>query len=319
MPTEIQSAFSVLGWYETAWDEGINPPSENMDWNELTLEMQEAASLIGYTQESWDAEEATTVDKLDDDSTNIGNATDSTDGTAITEDLDNTADTDYYEDYDWTELPTDVQEAATNLGWSESLWDNDGTSWSDEIFWDDLPPEAKEAAAVLGYDQASWDASGDAHLESLLIAAGGTYVSADDDYVFEVGTSNIQVSEYQILYFFASLCFLLLGVVDLAREKAPFHFLMILAGLFGVASSVYIEEDIRLSNILDCVSVHLFLFEGIGLLFKDRQRELANEEKWAKWSIIFADSQFLLGAIIDVVVSETRLQYSKVLHLHIDN
>ena len=305
LPPEIQSAYLILGWNETAWDEGINPPSENMDWNELSLEMQDAAGIIGYTQESWDAEEAATAVLLDDDLTSNGKFTDGIENATTLDDVDAAAGANYYEDYDWAELPPNAQEAATTLGWTESLWDYNGTAWSDEIFWDDLSSEAQEAASVLGYNQASWDASGDANLESLLIAAGGTYVSTDDDYVFEVGTSNIQVSEYQILYFFASLCFLLLGVVDLAREKAPFHLLMILAGIFGVASSVYIEEDIHLSNILDCVSVHLFLFEGISLLFKDRQRELFDEEKWTKWAFIFADSQFLLGAIIDVVVSKS--------------
>jgi hypothetical protein len=142
------------------------------------------------------------------------------------------------------------------------LWDNSGTAWWEELFWDKLPPEAQEAAAVFGYNEASWNADGDPELEALLIAAGGKYTSNDDDYVFGLGPSNIQVSEYQIFYFFAALCFLILGMLDFVREKAPFHLLMTLAGAFGVASAIFVEEDIRISNILDCVSVHLFLFEG---------------------------------------------------------
>jgi hypothetical protein len=70
---------------------------------------------------------------------------------------------------------------------------------------------------------------------------------------------------------------------------------MTLAGASGVASAIFVEEDIRISNILDCVSVHLFLFEGIFLLSNDRQRELADDAKWTRRSIIFADSQFVLG------------------------
>ncbi|KAL7474578.1 hypothetical protein ACHAW6_000549, partial [Cyclotella cf. meneghiniana] len=110
------------------------------------------------------------------------------------------------------------------------------------------------------------------------------------------------VSEYQVLYFFAALCFVFTGILDLAVEKAPLHVLMILAGSFGVASAVFVE-DVRLSNNLNAVSVHLFLFEGVGLLSKVRDRELLEEGKWTKRLMIFAGSEFLLGAIIDVMLS----------------
>ena len=30
-----------------------------------------------------------------------------------------------YEDYDWEELPTEVQEAATKLGYTKKMWDED--------------------------------------------------------------------------------------------------------------------------------------------------------------------------------------------------
>ena len=73
---------------------------------------------------------------------------------------------------------------------------------------------------------------------------------------------------HQILFFFAALGFFFLGPVDVAREKPPFHLLMILAGSFGVASAVFIEENIYVSNSIVCVSVHLFLCEGIELLVK---------------------------------------------------
>jgi hypothetical protein len=259
LPPEIQAAFAILGWNETGWDESINPPSETMDWVELTPEMQDAASAIGYTEDSWDTED----ESVDYDLTNSTQA--SSNGTAVIADENLTPDADYYEDYDWVELPSSVMEAAITLGWSQSLWDSGGTAWSDELFWDELPPDAQEAAAVFGYNEVTWNADGDTNLESLLVAAGGQYISNDDDYVFEVGSSNIQVSEYQLLYLFASLAFVFTGMIDLVREKKTFHLLMILAGAFGVASAVFVEEDIHLSNILDCISVHLFLLEGMRL------------------------------------------------------
>jgi uncharacterized membrane protein SirB2 len=289
LPPEIQDAYAVLGWNETVWDEGnesVFPSSENMTWIELSPEMQEAAGVIGYTQQTWDIDFTMSSDSS---SSSAGN--------------DTAVDSNYYEDYDWNELPPDVMEAAVILGWDQSLWDNSGTAWSDSKYWSELPPEAQEAAAVFGYDEASWNAGGDAQLEALLREAGGEYVSNDDDYLFPVASTDIWVSQYQILYFFAALCFIFTGILDLAREKAPFHLLMTLAGAFGVASAVFVEEDVRLSNIFDAVSVHLFLFEGVGLLSISGDLDLSEDGKWTKRLMTFANSEFVLGAILDVMVS----------------
>lgn len=290
LPPEIQGAYATLGWNETTWDEEIPPPSEDMDWNELSREMQEAAELIGYTQTSWnEEEESMSSGSIFDDNLNTTNAV--------------MADEDYYENYDWNELPQEVKAAARILGWDKELWDNDETVFSDKLFWDEMSVELQEAAATLGYDQISWDSGGDTNLEALLVASGGSYVSSDDDYIFRVGSSKYDVSEYQLLFFLASLCFVFLGIIDLARQNAPFHLLMILAGVFGVASAVFIEENIHLSNSLDCVSVHLFAFEAVALLFKDRMKEY--DEKWIRQAVLLADWQFLAGAFLDIVVSVT--------------
>ena len=288
LPPEIQGAFATLGWNETTWDEEIPPPSEDMDWDELSLEMQEAAELIGYTQTSWDdEEESMSSENIFYDNLNTTNAV--------------VADAGYYEDYDWDELPQEVQAAARILGWDKELWDNDGTAFSDKLSWDQMSVELQEAAAILGYDQISWDSGGDTNLEALLVASGGSYVSNDDDYIFQVGSSKYDISEYQLLFFLASLCFVFLGIIDLLRQNAPFHLLMILAGVFGVASAVFIEENIHLSNSLDCVSVHLFAFEAVALLFKNRMKEY--DEKWIRQAVLLADWQFFGGAVLDIVVS----------------
>lgn len=288
LPPDIQDAYTLLGWNETSWDSGNNPPSENTIWNELTLVMQDAASYIGYTQQTWDGDHDETVILPNDLTANNVSSVQT--------------DIEHYEDYDWIELPPDVKQAAITLGYNEQLWDNDGTSWSDELEWYELPSEAQEAAGLLGYDEASWNASGDDELQALLAAAGGQYISQDDDYVWEVGPADIQVSEYQILYFFAALCFLGLGLLDVAREKEPFHLLMVLAGIFGVVSAIFIEENIHLSNILDCFSVHLFLLEGVAVLVQSTKRDMSCEAGWYTRLIIFADSEFITGAFLDVVV-----------------
>ena len=179
LPPKIQTAYTALGWNETLWDAGISPQSDNLAWDELPPKMMEAASFIGYTQEIWDADGEVSVDS---NSTTQNNSS----GTGNTT----------YDDYDWAELPPEVQAAASLLGYDQFIWDNNGTAWSSELVWNDLSPEAQEAATVLGYHQASWDADGDLDLEALLVVAGGQYVSNDDDYLFKVGSSD--VSEYQV-------------------------------------------------------------------------------------------------------------------------
>lgn len=39
------------------WDGEKKAPSEDKDWEELTPEEQEAAKVLGYDQEKWDADE----------------------------------------------------------------------------------------------------------------------------------------------------------------------------------------------------------------------------------------------------------------------
>jgi hypothetical protein len=109
-PPDIQNAFTMLGWNETGWDEGISPPTETMSWNELTPEMQDAASYIGYAKETWDIEEDVPDAAL---SHNITSS--------------NETASEYYE-HSWTELPQNVKAAAKTLGWSQSLWDSGGTA-----------------------------------------------------------------------------------------------------------------------------------------------------------------------------------------------
>ena len=54
---------------------------------------------------------------------------------------------------------------------------------------------------------------------------------------------------------------------------------LILAESFGVASAVFIEENIYVSNSIVCVSVHLFLCEGIELLVKTVEEVMSDEAR----------------------------------------
>lgn len=64
-----------------------------------------------------------------------------------------------YDDWNWKELPPDVQAAAKVLGYTKQIWDDDGDCECEEIDWDELTPEQREAAVVLGYDKRKWNSN----------------------------------------------------------------------------------------------------------------------------------------------------------------
>lgn len=57
----------------------------------------------------------------------------------------------------WFEdLPDDVKEAATALGFTKEMWDDD--EWPKTGWWEDMSPEQKSYAMVLGYAyEWQWD------------------------------------------------------------------------------------------------------------------------------------------------------------------
>ena len=66
---------------------------------------------------------------------------------------------DKYDDYDWKELPKEVQGAAKTLGYDKKMWDNDKEPASADLDWDELTPEQQKAAEILGFNQKTWDES----------------------------------------------------------------------------------------------------------------------------------------------------------------
>jgi hypothetical protein len=62
-----------------------------------------------------------------------------------------------YNNIDWKDLPKNVKKAAQILGYTESIWDNDGDSPLDEKPWKELTKEQQRAAKLIGYHQRRWD------------------------------------------------------------------------------------------------------------------------------------------------------------------
>ena len=52
-----QALWKKLGWDEASWEgDAKQPASEDKYWNQLSSEEKAAATTLGYTKETWDAE-----------------------------------------------------------------------------------------------------------------------------------------------------------------------------------------------------------------------------------------------------------------------
>ena len=281
LPSKIQAAFGVLGYNETTWNGGITPETSLLYWDEITPEQREAALFIGYTKKMWDAE----VDAMADPTLSPVPF----DPTAF-------AAAGYYDDYAWDEMPPQVQDAFATLGYDKDLWDDplgiglkassDGSDWAT------LTPDQQQAAALVGYDQQSWDA----------ITESDAYDVLDDDTLFYIcDESGWWLGRYTVVYFSASFCFVLSGLADFFWEKHFLNIFMFLGGLFGCISAIYLSNNDIVSSIFDMISVHLFLIEAIKMIYEEDS--LAEySPRWMKLSLVLADTEFLLGALLDVCV-----------------
>ena len=327
LPDNIQQAFAVLGYNQALWDAGDSPATEDLSWDELSISQQAAALEVGYTQELWDGPEEATGDAVvGEDSTST--STTSTTTTDPTSEASVSPAAQWYDSY-WADLPPNIQAAFAALGYTQEIWDNELAAPTDDMEWTELSPDQQAAAVTLGYDQALWDNEP----ETSAMASSAAYVSEDDDYVFLVSSArDVWVSRYMILYFAAALCFVLVGWIDWYRERKAFHMFMILAGLFGLISSMLVEKDRTASTACNLVSVHFFFLEGLNLVWyriRKRRRASKNDEEnqveedleeeveegtgrstsimsglwWISPLEITADSFFFVGAFMDVVLS----------------
>ena len=287
LPLEIQDAYGVLGYNETAWNGGIEPESSGLYWDEITPEQQEAALFIGYTSEMWDTE----VDALAYPT-----------ASPVPFDATKVVEAGYYDVNSWDELPLEVQDAFATLGYNKDLWDDPLgiglKASSDGSFWANLTPEQQQAATLVGYDQQSWDAPP---------TDSDVYDVLDDDTLIYT-KYGWWIGRYTTIYFSASFCFVVSGFVDFFREKHFFHIFMGLGGVTGCISAIYMYNSDLLSSIFDATSAHIFLLEAIKMFFEEES--LAEDAaKWMKRSLMLADLEFLLGAIIDVFV-RPRIDFS---------
>jgi hypothetical protein len=136
----------ALGYTRSSWNNGLSIPTESKDWNELNADEKEAANVLGYDQQKWDGN-------------SISSSSSSSNSLSPQDDrpeVDN-----YYDDYDFEELPSAVKLAALDLGYTQSVWDGGGRIPADEKDWDELSSMERAAATVLGYTKEKWDIATD--------------------------------------------------------------------------------------------------------------------------------------------------------------
>jgi hypothetical protein len=125
-------------------------------------------------------------------------------------------------------------------------------------------------------------------------------IDDDDDYVFKIKLKHhfkIHVSKYMIMCFVAALCFVVVGILEYLQYKKTFTgIFFILAGLFGVLSSIFTEDNEDFSDNLDLISSVMFSLEALQL-FVDTP-----PTTFRCW-LLLANTCFVLGAVMDVMTS----------------
>ncbi|KAG7359254.1 hypothetical protein IV203_015843 [Nitzschia inconspicua] len=102
------------------------------------------------------------------------------------------------------------------------------------------------------------------------------------------------VSQYMMLYFCAALGFLVTGILELyiARDfwSTILYGVMILAAMFGILSSLFVNKDPDVSMVFNAVSVHLFALEAISIVIS-RFRTLKRLEKETSQKVLGKDEE----------------------------
>jgi len=142
LPDDMKSAATALGYTQEMWDTEGDMPVDTFDknWDQLTEEQKNAASMLfGYTEDTWQDDR----DWDDEYSTNI------------MEKINNK---------DWIDLTSEVQQAASTLGFDQNTWDNaenddDNAPEPPSMMlmdWTQLSDAQTQAATTLGWTKQSW-------------------------------------------------------------------------------------------------------------------------------------------------------------------
>ena len=203
LPPEIQGGATALGFTQELWDGEAVLNADIYFWDELSSAQQQAAEAIfGYNRVTWNASGRK------------------------------------WQTVDWNDLPEEIRTDAIVLGYDERLWSIKADIDTESYDWEQLSGAQQQAAfTIFGYTEDTWaGTSGTANTESDSVSkavsenqeiknggggrAGGRG-GADDDYVFSVERkeNDVWVSKYQIVYFVASICFVVVGILGKKSRK----------------------------------------------------------------------------------------------------
>ena len=141
MPTEAREAATVLGYSQVSWDLSSEPATVLLQWPALSSFQQTASIVMGCDAQCWKHcyPDGSTRSKVDMSLLDGGEC-----------DLSQF-------NYWWDELEEDAAAAAVVLGYSQIVWDMGGYSSKADYNWIDLTSEEQSTAEVFGYNEQSWE------------------------------------------------------------------------------------------------------------------------------------------------------------------
>jgi len=131
-------------------------------------------------------------------------------------------------------------------------------------------------------------------------------VTYDDDNLLQIGTTEYQITKYQVIYFIASFCFALAGLLDIIDERRWYNLFRLFGGLFGMVSAIVLPVNELASSVTNAISVHLYLFDAICILWRHCMLSGTTNMLTSisiTIVIIIGLMSYLLGTLSDVIVS----------------
>mmetsp|Transcript_14172 Transcript_14172/g.21357 ORF Transcript_14172/g.21357 Transcript_14172/m.21357 type:complete len:297 (+) Transcript_14172:72-962(+) len=212
-----------------------------------------------------------------------------------------------YNDYYWDELPMEAKAAATNLGYTQELWDSNQESSCCKEEWDDLNKVQQDAATLLGYNQKMWDNMTmyclNLRFSVLCFLLGSIFyfklsfldlvwmkyvrdhvpeslADEDDDKIWSQWAAEHNAADmlevrddyyeqYELFLKLGVTAFAVMGFSEVYRECSRANLILLMAGLAGMVGA-HCSTD-QIAAYWSCVSVHLFLMSCYKLdskLFK---------------------------------------------------
>ena len=330
-PEERQAA-SVLGYDQTMWNTGETPPEIAIWYECLSDDQNAAAAILGYDQAAWDGgyeappqldcavnAAATWAPTMEPVAAEEGSVPSPTPGLATTPDGSPL----------WAALSPVEQQAASVLGYDQTMWNTGETPPEIAIWYDCLKSDQIVAAAILGYDRAVWDggyepppqldcavnpaATWAPTMEPVPVPApAARYLEGEGEGIDEgegegVGAVTASPSTYEddfgeeeryrLIYIFAAWFFVLTGLIEWWFLGEWYPLVFVAAGVFGFVSALNVLSNVFYSNIFNCASINCFFIEALFMIWYRFRGP-----KDYRISMIVADASFALGSIIELVL-----------------